>query len=339
MRWGRGGLVGLDFQPEVGADSWLDHRKAGRCSGEGLFATLAYLFRLNMSYNYINVLRRFSNDPAWFARMKTLERRLTDPLGRAIPPGAMAALRSGRMHATDYLVERQIVSPLLLGAMREELMHQASYHDPAIPGWAYRGRVEAAPYASLHMDSPALFASDTFFRLCANPAIIQLCRDVLGPRAALSWGWAWINNPGYLESPRWKWQRSNAEPFNALMVLIPLDEITAPEHGPLVLIPGSSTLREVYEPRLYGEEELADLLARQPAAMLLAELGDVAFIEPFALHRMMPPHRRQRMVMLLASIGPSHRSPAIRRRCLADLPDDLREQVAGNRRFFHRLVC
>lgn len=334
MRFGHGGLVGLDFQPEAGADSWLDHQEAGRCSGDGIFARLAYLTRLNLAHNYINGLRKFSNDPAWVARMARLERHLAGTGG-----GAVVSPATSRFRATDYHVERAVLAPPLLGTMRDELMHQTSYHDPAIPGWTYRGRVEGAPYPTLYMESHALFASDTFLRICANQAIMAFCREVLGPRAALSWGWAWINNPGYLESPKWKWHRSNAEPFNALMVVVPLDEVTVPEHGPMMLIPGSSTMPGYDQPRLYGEEELAGLQAHQPAGMVLSEVGDVAFVNPFVLHRVMPPDRRQRMLMLLVSIGPSHRSPAIRRRRLDELPGDLRETVADNRRFFHRLVC
>lgn len=338
MRFGHGGLVGLDFQPEAGVDSWLDHRDAGRCSGEGLIAHLSYLLRLNMAHNYINALRKFSNDPAWVARVARGERRLAGFLSGSAPTGALATARRARMRAADYHVERSVLDPRLLATMRDELMHQNSYHDPAVPGWAYRGRVDAAPYSSLYMDAHALFASDTFLAICTNPAIMGFCRDVLGPRVALSWGWAWINNPGYLESPRWKWHRNNAEPFNALLVLVPLDAVASADHGPMMLIPGSSLMGDYDEPRLYAEDELGDLQQRCPAEMVLAEVGDVAFMNPFALHRMMPPHRRQRMLMLLASIGPSHRSPAIRRRVLADLPGELRETVAANRRFFHRLV-
>jgi hypothetical protein len=342
MRFGHGGLVGLDFQPEAGVDSWLDHRDAGRCPGDGMFARLFYWLRLNVAHNYINGLRKASNDPAFMARMARAERWLLDPWthgGAHGGAGAPVVAHGGRALAADYHVERGVLSPQLLGAMRDELMHQNSYHDPAIPGWVYRGRVDAAPYPTLYMDAHALFASDTFLAICANRTIMDFCRDVLGPRAAISWGWAWINNPGYLESPKWKWHRNNAEPFNALLILVPLDDVTAPDHGPMMLIPGSSTLREFYEPRLYADEELGDLQRRQPAGMVLTEVGDVGFVNPFSLHRMMPPHRRQRMLMLMVSIGPSHRSPAIRRRRLADLPGDLRETVAANRRFFHRLVC
>lgn len=338
MRFGHGGLVGLDFQPEAGVESWLDHRDAGRCSGEGVIAYLSYLLRLNVAHNYINGLRKFSNDPAWVAAMARKERHLAALVSGGAPTGELARARRARMRGADWHVERSVLDPRLLGVMRDELMHQNSYHDPAIPGWAYRGRVDAAPYSTLFMDAPALFASDTFLAICANPAIMGFCRDVLGPRAALSWAWAWITNSGYLETPRWKWHRNNAEPFNALLVLIPLDAVTTLDHGPMMVIPGSSSLDDCIEPRLYAEDELVDLQARLPADMVPVEVGDAGFINPFALHRMMPPHRRQRMLMLLVSIGPSHRSPAICRRRLADLPDNLRETVAANRRFFHRLV-
>lgn len=303
-----------------------------------MIAYLSYLLRLNVAHNYINALRKFSNDPAWVAAMARKERHLAALVSGGAPTGELARARRARMRGADWHVERSVLDPRLLGVMRDELMHQHSYHDPAIPGWAYRGRVDAAPYSTLFMDAPALFASDTFLAICANPAIMGFCRDVLGPRAALSWAWAWITNSGYLETPRWKWHRNNAEPFNALLVLIPLDAVTTLDHGPMMVIPGSSLLDDCIEPRLYAEDELVDLQARLPADMVPVEVGDAGFINPFALHRMMPPHRRQRMLMLLVSIGPSHRSPAICRRRLADLPDNLRETVAANRRFFHRLV-
>ncbi|MDE1918082.1 MAG: hypothetical protein KGJ57_19545 [Sphingomonadales bacterium] len=338
MRFGHGGLVGLDDQPEPGVESWGDHERAGRCSGEGFLARLAYLLRLNLAHNYINILRKHSNDPAWITRMAMIERWWVDTLLRPAHHDPETAQRCAGMRSEDYCVAHGIMPLPLLADMREELMRQPAYHDPAVPGWSYRGLVEAAPYPSLYMESHALFASDNFFRICANPAIISLCQEVLGPRAALSWGWAWIDNPGYRDSPKWKWHRNNAEPFNALMVLVPLDEVVALEQSPFAVVPGSSRLDEMVEPRLYGDEEVATLLDRTPAAHVTLDLGDAAFTNPFALQRALPPPRRQLMIMLLVSLGPSHRSPSIRRRALADLPGDLQDVVSGNRHYFHRMV-
>jgi hypothetical protein len=95
--------VGLDFQPEAGVESWLDHRDAGRCSGEGVGAHLAYLLRLNIAHNYINGLRKFSNDPAWVAVMARRERKLAALLSGGAPGGVAAMARRARMRGADCM--------------------------------------------------------------------------------------------------------------------------------------------------------------------------------------------------------------------------------------------
>jgi hypothetical protein len=205
-------------------------------------------------------------------------------------------------------VERSVLDPRMLGVMRDELMHQNSYHDPAIPGWAYRGRVDAAPYSTLYMDAHALFASDTFLAICANPAIMGFCRDAGAARGAqLGMGVDHQSGPSRIAPVEMAPQQRRAVQCAAGAGAARCGDHARPwaHDGD----PGIIAMAECFEPRLYAEEEMADLQARLPADMVLAEVGDAAFINPFALHRMMPPHRRQRMLMLLASIGPSHRSP------------------------------
>lgn len=335
MRFGHGGLVGFGYRPEAGADSWQDHRDAGRNPADGAFARLSYWLRLNMAYNYINGLRKYSNDPSWLLRMARIERRLSDPLGHR----AALSARARRFEACDHHEEAAILPIPLLAAMRDEMMRQHAYHDPTIPGWTYRGVIEAAPYSELHMLPHALFASAFFLEICTSTAIMDFCREVMGPRAAISWGQAWIGNPGYLESPKWKWHRNNDEPFNAVQVLIPLGDVLGEEDGPMQVLPGSAQWPQCLEPRLYGEEEVEDLSRQHPPHAMMGRMGDVAFLKGFALHRLTPVLRRQAMLAILVSIGPALGSPTILRRPLSAVPPHLRERIAPNASFFRRLIC
>ncbi len=335
MRFGHGGLVGFGYRPEAGADSWQDHRDAGRCPAGGVFARLIYWLRLNIAYNYINGLRKHSNAPSWLLRMARIERRLADPLHHRAARTPRAAL----FQARDHHAEPGALPPGLLAAMRDEVMQQHLYHDPTIPGWTYRGLVEAAPYSELHMLPHALFASDLFLEICTSPTVMTFCREVIGPRAAVSWGQAWIANPGYLESPKWKWHRNNDEPFNAVQVLVPLGDVLGEEDGPMLVLPGSAQWSACLEPRLYGEDEVEAMTSRHPPHALLGRMGDVAFFKGFALHRLTPVLRRQAMLAILVSIGPALGSPTIMRRPLSAVPGHLRERIAQNEGFFRRLVC
>ncbi|WP_068094764.1 phytanoyl-CoA dioxygenase family protein [Novosphingobium rosa] len=267
--------------------------------------------------------------------MARIERRLADPLHHRAARTPRAAL----FQARDHHAEPGALPPGLLAAMRDEVMQQHLYHDPTIPGWTYRGLVEAAPYSELHMLPHALFASDLFLEICTSPTVMTFCREVIGPRAAVSWGQAWIANPGYLESPKWKWHRNNDEPFNAVQVLVPLGDVLGEEDGPMLVLPGSAQWSACLEPRLYGEDEVEAMTSRHPPHALLGRMGDVAFFKGFALHRLTPVLRRQAMLAILVSIGPALGSPTIMRRPLSAVPGHLRERIAQNEGFFRRLVC
>jgi hypothetical protein len=335
MRFGHGGLVGFGYRPEAGADSWQDHRDAGRCTADGVLARLIYWLKLNIAYNYINGLRKSSNEPPWLLRMAQIERRLSGPLHQRASPTPRAAF----FQAHDHHAEPDALPPALLGAMRDELMGQHLYHDPVIPGWTYRGMVEAAPYSELHMLPHALFASDFFLEICTSPTVVDFCREVMGPRAAISWGQAWIGNPGYLESPKWKWHRNNDEPFNAVQVLVPLGDVLGKEDGPMLVLPGSSHWPACLEPRLHAEDEVEAYARQHPPHALLGQLGAIAFLRGFALHRLTPVLRRQATLAIMVSIGPALGTPTIMRRPLSEVPQHLRARIAQNAVFFHRLVC
>jgi hypothetical protein len=48
--------------------------------------------------------------------------------------------------------------------------------------------------------------------------------------------------------------------------------------------------------------------------------------------------RRRGILTLLASLGPSHRTPAMCPVPLSRVPEEIRDTVAANRRFFRHLV-
>jgi hypothetical protein len=313
---------GLSHQPDAGTQSWLNQRDAGRLSDQGPWDKLTYLARLNLAHNYINAIRKASNDPAWLERAAHVERRLFDGFGANHAAHHAPTPRMLAYQASDLHIERGAVPLALTGAMREELMHQREYHDRYVPGWTYHGKGRTAPYPMLYMPPDALFASDAFLAICASPAIMGFAQEVLGPAAAVSWGWAWISNPGFADYQNQNWHRDSSEPLNFVHVFVPLDTIASMEDGPTVVIAGTSHHRGHCEVRRYEEAEVADLREQHGATPIMADEGDAYFVNTFCLHRATAPQRQRRMLAMIISIAP-HRSPTIKRRAFASLPESL----------------
>lgn len=326
-------LVGLDFQPEAGVPTYDEQRAAG-LRGGGMVERLAYLARLNYAHTYINRIRKRSNDPAWIARAAAIERRLLQPLA---PPPADTE-RAEKFRAKDYYVERAILSPDLVGAMRECLFAPQTYNDPYVAGWKWSGSPDQSAHPMLYMDPQRLFSNPEFLAICANQAIIDFCREVLGPAAAITWAWSWISNPTGQNYQNQNWHRDSSEPLNFVRVFVPLDTIATMEDGPTALIPGSSGLREHFEVRRFSDAELSGVQQRMGAGVVMADVGDVYFVNTFCLHRGVAPLRRRGILTLLVSLSPSHRSPTICPMPIARVPDHLRDGIEANRRFFRYLV-
>jgi hypothetical protein len=246
--------------------------------------------------------------------------------------------RTAKFFSKDYHVERAILAPELVGAMRAELFADQTFNDPYIPGWSWTGQPDQASHPMLYMDPQKLFSSPSFLAICANPEIIGFCREVIGPSAAISWAWSWISNPAQGAYQNQNWHRDSSEPLNFVRIFVPLENIATMEDGPTALIPGSSALREFYEVRRYSDAELSKVQQEKGAGVVMADAGDVYFVNTFCLHRGVAPAKRRAMLTLLASISPSHRTPAICRLSLDQVPEALRETVAANRRFFRYLV-
>jgi len=326
-------LVGLDFQPEAGVPTWTEQVARGQQPNR-LADRLGYLARLNYAHTYINQIRKRSNDPDWIARAGRIERRVLQPFA---PPLTMSE-RAIKYRNKDYHVERAILSPALVGAMRDELFAAQTYNDPYIPGWSWQGAPDDATHPMLYMDPQKLLRSASFLGICANEQLIGFCREVLGPAAAISWAWSWISNPGTGNYQNQNWHRDSSEPLNFIRIFVPLENIATMEDGPTALIPGTSSLREFFDVRRYSDAELGPLQQVRGAGVVMADVGDVYFVNTFAIHRGVTPLRRRAILTLLASLSPSHRTPSIHRMALSEVPESIRDTVARNRRFFRYLV-
>lgn len=326
-------VVGLDHQPEAGVPTYGELVASG-ARGGGLGDRIAYLARLNYAHTYIQRLRKRSNDPAWLARAGRIERRLLHPFA----PAPARTARARQFLEKDYYVERAALDPVLVAQMRDLLFAPQTYNDPYVSGWHYTGAPEGCSHPMLYMDPQTLFSSAPFLAICANPAIMDVCRELLGPGAAITWGWSWISNPSGQNYQNQNWHRDSSEPLNFVRVFVPLENIAAMEDGPTALIPGTSGLREFYDLRRYSDEELGGVQARQGAGVVMADAGDVYFVNTFCLHKGVAPKRRRGILTLLASLGPSHRTPAMCPVPLGHVPEHLRDTVRANRRFFRYLV-
>ncbi|NBC35436.1 hypothetical protein GTZ99_02565 [Novosphingobium sp. FSY-8] len=332
--FGHQGWVGLDHQPEAGVLSWMAQVERGERAAQGALSRLGFLARLNYAHFYIHRIRKHSNDPAWLGRAAQMERWLTEPLH----PHPAPTERARKYLDMDYHVERAVLAPAVVGAMRDALFSQPVYNDPYIPGWEYRGHPDHCAHPMLYMDPQSLMHSAPFLAICANPDIITFCREVLGPAAAISWAWSWISNPTAQNYQNQNWHRDSSEPLNFIRIFVPLENIATMEDGPTALIPGTSGHRDFYDVRRFSDEELAPLQQAKGAGVVMADVGDVYFVNTFSIHKGVAPRKRRAILTLLASINPSHRTPTLQRLPLTQVPEDLRDCVAANRRFFRYLV-
>lgn len=331
-RLGKAALVGLDHSPEAGVPPFTAQVAAGM-RRDTRAARWRHLAFYNYAYNYIFWLRTKSNDPARLRALARIERRLHSPFGRI-----GHTPRAAEFHATDLHFAEKLLDPALVDRMAAAMFAPQPFTDPYLPGFEHVGAPEATDHPFLYMDPQRLFADPAFLEICANPELIAFCREAIGPRAALSWAWAWISQPVGFAYQNQNWHRDCVEPLNFIRVFVPLSPIATRGDGPLELIPGTSGLHAFVEPRRFRDEDLESLKQEQGAGVVLAEKGDVYFVNTFALHRGTPPLQRRGMLSLLVSIGPSHRTPMIRKLKMREVPEHLRPLIAKNRSFFRHLI-
>lgn len=331
-RFGKAVRVGLDHSPEGGIRPYLGQVASG-VRRDGRLARMRYLAFYNYAYNYIFWLRTRSNDPARLRRLGRIERLVRQPLARI-----GRTPRAAEFHELDFHFAEKMLDPGLVDRMAAALFAPQRFSDPYWRDFRHVGAPEACDHPMLYMDPERLFTDPAFLEICANPDLIAFCREALGPRAAFSWAWAWVSQPVGYAYQNQNWHRDCAEPLNFIRVFVPLSPIETREDGPLELIPKTSGLRAFYETRRFDDEELEPLKQALGAGVVLAEKGDVYFVNTFALHRGTPPGRRRGMLSLLVSIGPSHRTPLIRKLKLREVPEHLRPAIRRNRSFFRHLV-
>ncbi|CAN5160852.1 hypothetical protein BH10PSE13_BH10PSE13_02000 [soil metagenome] len=332
-RFGQAALVGIDHRPEGGAKSYRTQVSEGLRRDTRL-SRLFYLARSNYAHNYINWLRKRSNDPAALARAAAVEQRLLQPFHGLKRKTARAA----KYHDLDYCVEKRMIDPAVVEGFRADLFNQPVYFDPYNDDYAHHGKPEDGRNALLSMDTQALFANPHFLSICATPDLIACCKEILGPAAALTWAWAWVSNPGHDTYQSQNWHRDCSEPLNFIRIFVPVTDIQDEFDGPTVLIPGTSRHREFFEVRRFSDEELLPLQIEKGAGMVMADAGDVYFVNTFAIHRGSTPMRHRGMLTLLVSLSPSHRTPALTPMPFDALPEGAKATVAANRGFFRHIV-
>jgi len=332
VQFGQARFFGLDDTPEAGIKSYRAQVADG-IRRDGPLGRLSYLARANYAYNYIWWLRTRSNDPAYVERAGRIERTLRHPIA-----SRATSERAARFRETDFHFESAMLAPDLVGRFTEDLLTQPAYHDPYVSGFRHVGPPNASRHPFLYMDSQALFENEHFLEICASETLIAFCREALGPSAALSWAWSWITHPTTVPYQNQNWHRDCAEPLNFIRVFVPLHPIATRDDGPTELIPGTSGLRQWYDVRRFQDAELSTIKEEKGAGVVLAEVGDVYFLNTFALHRGTPPQRPRAILSLLVSLGPSHRTPSIRKIDLKKQPERVRRAIAAHRGFFRHII-
>jgi hypothetical protein len=332
-QFGRAQFFGLDDSPEAGIKTYRAQVAEGM-RRDGPIRRLNYLARANYAYNYIWWFKTRSNDPARIARLGKVERLLKQPFAaRRARTECAAEFDKSDFHFTSGMLDRGLVQ-----RFADDLYAAGRYNDPYRTDFEHVGRPEASDSPFLYMDPQTLFENENFLEICASQALIDFCREALGPKAALSWAWSWITQPSNAPYQNQNWHRDVAEPLNFVRVFIPLQAIATRADGPTELIPGTSGLREFYEIRRFSDAELEPTKAARGAGVVLAEPGDVYFVNTFALHRGTPPAKRRAILTLLVSLSPSHRTPSIRKLSLREVPERLRPMIRANKSFFRHLI-
>ncbi|ATY32940.1 phytanoyl-CoA dioxygenase family protein [Sphingomonas psychrotolerans] len=332
-QFGRACFFGLDHSPEGGIKSYRAQVAEG-IRRDGAIRRLGYLVRANYAYNYIWWFKTRSNDPARIARLGKVERLLKQPFAARRPRTERAA----EFDNADFHFASGMLDPALLQKFAGDLYAAGRYNEPYRPEFEHVGRPEESDSPFLYMLPQTLFENETFLEICSSQALIDFCREALGPKAAMSWAWSWISQPSQAPYQNQNWHRDAAEPLNFVRVFIPLQAIETRADGPTELIPGTSGMREFYEIRRFSDAELEPTKAAKGAGVVLAEPGDVYFVNTFALHRGTPPAKRRALLTLLISLSPSHRTPSIRKLSLREVPERLRPAIRANKSFFRHLI-
>lgn len=332
-QFGRARFFGLDDAPEGGIKTYRAQVAEGM-RRDGAIRRLNYLARANYAYNYIWWFKTRSNDPARIARLGKIERLLKQPFAARRPRTECAA----EFDKSDFHFTSGMLDPALVQRFADDLYNVGRYNEPYRTNFEHMGRPEESDSPFLYMHPQTLFENESFLEICSSQPLIDFCREVLGPKAALSWAWSWISQPGYVPYQNQNWHRDVAEPLNFVRVFIPLQAIETRDDGPTELIPGTSSLREFYEIRRFSDAELESTKAARGAGVVLAEPGDVYFVNTFALHRGTPPAKRRAILTLLVSLSPSHRTPSIRKLSLREVPERLRPMFRANKSFFRHLI-
>jgi hypothetical protein len=332
-QFGRPHFLGLDNSPEGGIKTYRAQVAEGM-RRDGAIRRLKYLARANYAFNYIWWFKTRSNDPARLARLGKIEKLLLQPLAFRRPRTERAA----DFEKVDLHFESAMLDTGLVKRFADDLYKPQRYNEPYRPDFQHVGSPEESNSPFLYMEPQALFENENFLEICASQPLIDFCREVLGPRAALSWAWSWISQPGHTPYQNQNWHRDVAEPLNFVRIFIPLQAIESRKDGPTELIPGTSGMREFYDMRRFSDEELGPTKLAKGAGVVLAEPGDVYFVNTFALHRGTPPGNRRAILTLLVSLSPSHRTPSIRKLRLREVPERLRPMIRANKAFFRHLI-
>ncbi|KAH2825108.1 hypothetical protein KXV85_011209, partial [Aspergillus fumigatus] len=81
------------------------------------------------------------------------------------------------------------------------------------------------------------------------------------------------------------WHRDSSEPLNFVRIFVPLENIATMEDGPTALIPGTSGMRDYFEVRRFSDDELTQVQQEKGAGVVMADVGDVYFVNTFCIHR------------------------------------------------------
>ncbi|XJJ66187.1 hypothetical protein WBP07_12020 [Novosphingobium sp. BL-8A] len=95
--------------------------------------------------------------------------------------------RASEFGKLDLHFESALLDSALVQRFAADLYRPQRYNEPHRADFQHVGRPKDSNSRFLYMEPQVLFENEHFLEICFSQPMIDFCREVLGPRAALTW--------------------------------------------------------------------------------------------------------------------------------------------------------
>lgn len=311
-----------DLIPEIGK-SFNDMRKDGTIYKNKFL----FLFLIN----YTLIYRYFKNKIIKFVRFRIFFQRLEYLLFN------FSLNLYDKKNNFKYL--KGVFKTRKLHLLKENLLEKKHFKNVYDIGNVIP-RINISNYSNVWNFENDILSEDIIFELFSNQKIIKACKSVIGRNACISSIWAWHSNNKNNIAYNQRWHRDLSEPLNFIRVFIPLTPIRYKNDGATKVILESELTDKLFSIGTRYDDSDVNIFPSSNFKEVLAEVGDVYFLNTLAIHKGTLPQisGKRSMLSILVSLAPSHRSYCIPRRHIQTFEKNLQNKILENKNWFKYLV-